>query len=128
MQLTLKEKADLLPELRKIYGICEENGYTPSETFVKLGKVLKAESTARATPENDEAEFLYQNQSRTEIDEWLEAIESNIENERSGGTLYRDNEKQFVEDMRGRFCEKADWAKPLTGKQLKWLKSLYDKS
>lgn len=125
MQLTAKEKKDLIVEMRKIYNLCKDNGYTPSANFVKLGQILK--ETPR-TSDDDDAEELYQNQTREEIEEWLECVETNIENEGRGGTVYKSNEKEFIEDMRSRFEEKSDWRKPLTGKQLKWLKALYDRS
>ena len=127
VKLTPKEKSDLVKELRPIYKTCEELGKTPSPTFVTLAKILKAE-VEKGAGSDDETEHLYHNQTRDEIETWLEAVEANIENEGRGGTDYSDKEKQFVEDMRSRFHERGDWVKPLTGKQLRWLKALYDRS
>jgi hypothetical protein len=124
MKLTTKEKKELLPELRKIYALCEENGHTPSAVFVKLGKVLKSEVEG----DSDDADTYYHNQSRDQIEDMLESIETNIEMEGRGGTEYSDKEKQFIEDMRGRFHEKSDWSKPLTGAQVRWLTRLYERS
>ncbi len=124
MNLTIGQKKELVTELRKIYEICTESGYTPSGSFVALGKQLKAETSAGS----DDAEDLYQSQTMKQVEEWLEAVETNVENEGSGGTVYRDNEKSFIEDMRSLVCERSTYTKPLTGKQLRWLKQLYDKS
>jgi hypothetical protein len=124
MKISAAQKKELIVEMRKIYEICTESGYTPSGSFVALGQQLKAETSASG----DEAEELYQDQTMKQVEEWLEAVETNVENEGSGGTVYRDNEKMFIEDMRSRVCERSTYTKPLTGKQLRWLKQLYDKS
>lgn len=124
MRLSDKEKKELVPELRRIYKFCEENGRKPSALFVKLGTVLNADTVAS----DDDADAHYHSQTRESIEEMLEAVETNIENEGSGGEVYRDNEKQFIEDARGRFHEKSEWIKPLTGKQVAWLKRLYERS
>ncbi len=131
MALSREEKARLIEELRKIYAHCSSTGFEVSPTFIKLGKTLASEvnnSTYRSRMSDEDAETLYQETDRETIEMWLESVEENIELEDRGGTKYRDNEKEFVEDMRSRFEERHGRAKPLTGKQLRWLKSLYDRS
>ena len=129
MKLSVGQKQELVNELRKIYEHCVSTGYVPSKNFVALGRQLKADIQRKASSyDGDDPEELYQAQTREQVEEWLEAVEANVENEGRGGTVYGDKEKQFVEDMRSNFCERSGTNKPLTGKQLRWLKSLYDKS
>ena len=128
-RLTTAQKKKLVPELRKMYEICVGAGYVPSSDFVALGRQLNAESTSMSSgrSDDDDAEALYQEQSRETVEGWLESVESNVEMEGRGGTGYSDKEKEFIEDMRAKLVERSG-DRPLTGRQLKWLKSLYDRS
>lgn len=125
MKLSTKDREALVAELRSIYKVCLDAGYTPSGLYVKLGAWLKSAPTDKAS---DDAEELYQSQDRETVEKWLEAVEANIENAERGGTKYDSKARDFVESARSQFEERSKSSKPLTGKQLKWLKALYDKS
>jgi hypothetical protein len=124
----------LVPELRDLYKIAAKEGKAPSAAFVKLGQWLKAGApcpkcrTGGSADREEEAETLYQETEPETIEKWLEAVETNIECKGHGGTEYSDKEVEFIEDMRSLFEERRGRARPLTGKQLRWLKSLYDRS
>lgn len=127
MILSRKEKSELVEELRAIYTHCVKTGLTPSGTFIKLGQVLKAEASRKAEPKS-EADLLYYGTTRKDIEDWLEAVETNLEHAGRGGTHYSDKEREFVEDMRSNFESRSGSARPLSGNQLKWLQALYDRS
>ena len=134
MKPTSDEMKLLVTELRDLYKIAAKEGKAPSAAFVKLGRWLKAGApcpkcrTGGSANKEEEAETLYHETDPDTIEKWLEAIETNIECEGRGGTSYSDKEKEFIEDMRSLFEERRGRSKPLTGKQLRWLKSLYDQS
>ena len=126
--LTRDEKALLVKELREIYIHCVKTGLVPTRVFIKLEQVLKAEASNTADPQT-EAEILYYGTSRKDIEAWLEKVEARVEQHRPTGQgyyPYSDKETEFIEDMRSNFeSERGD--RPLSGKQLKWLKALYDR-
>lgn len=135
MRPTAEELKQLVSELRDLYKIAAKEDKAPSAAFVKLGQWLKAGApcpkckTAGGTANREEeAEALYQETEPETIEKWLESIETNIECKGRGGTEYSDKEAEFVEDMRSQFENRRGRARPMTGKQLRWLKSLYDRS
>lgn len=72
---------------------------------------------------------LYEDTDRDTIARWIEAIEENVEvGPARGGTRYSEREVQFVESVRARFDAREDDEHPLSGKQLVWLRSLYERS
>lgn len=76
-------------------------------------------------------EELYQNTTVADMQRWLEAIEENLEvGLHRGGTSFSEKEREFVESVREQFDErvKQGRSRPLSGKQLKWLRSIYDKT
>jgi len=124
----------LVVELREVYKIAAKEGKAPSAAFAKLGQWLKAGApcakcrTGGSGDREEEAEALYQETEPEVIEKWLESVESNIECKGRGGTEYSDKEVEFIEDMRSQFENRRGRARPMTGKQLRWLKSLYDHS
>lgn len=131
---TSEEMQQLVPELRDLYKIAAKEKKAPSAAFIKLGQWLKAGApcpkcrTGGSANRGEEAETLYQETDPDTIEKWLEAVESNIECRHHGGTSYSDKEVEFIEDMRSHFEDRRGRSKPMTGKQLSWLKSLYDRS
>ena len=125
--LTRDEKRALVEELRGIYNHCVKTGLVPSGNFVKLGQLLKSEASRKVEPKT-EADKLYYSTSRKEIESWLTSVETNVELEDRGGSQYSDKEKEFIEDMRSAFESRSGNSRPLSGKQLKWLQALYDRS
>lgn len=109
--LTREERVALADELKRIYIHCVETGFIPSSSFLKLERLLKAE--------DDE---LYRITLRSDVEAWLSAVEEEV----SHTGAYTPKEAEFVEDMRSEF-ESNRGAKPLSNKQLKWLKALYDR-
>lgn len=74
---------------------------------------------------------LYEDTTVQDIQKWLEGCESNVEvGVTRGGTGFSEKERDFLESVRDQFDErvKAGRNKPLSGKQLAWLRSLYDKT
>ena len=126
--LTRDEKRALVEELRAIYNHCVKTGLVPSGDFVKLGQLLKAEAGRASEVPSTDTDKLYYGTPRKEIEQWLTSLESNVECEDRGGTPYSDKEKEFIEDMRSTFESRSDNNRPLSGKQLKWLQALYDRS
>jgi hypothetical protein len=129
--LSKYEKVALIEELRRIYIHCVETGFVPSKVFIKLEQLLKAEynSTGPST-ELDCLDCLYYGTARADIESWLELVEARIEQHSPTGQgcyPYSSREVEFIEDMRSNF-ESERGNRPLSGKQLKWLKDLYDRS
>lgn len=74
-------------------------------------------------------EELYQETDRDTMVSWLEAVEENIAvGESRGGARFSDREKEFIESVREQLDARASARRPLSGKQLAWLRSLYDRS
>jgi hypothetical protein len=76
-------------------------------------------------------EELYQESTPDDIRKWLEACEENVEvGVTRGGTGFSERERDFLDSVRTQFDERVAQGrnKPLTGKQLAWLRSLYDKT
>lgn len=74
-------------------------------------------------------EELYQETDRASIEKWLEAVEENIAvGEARGGARFSDREKEFIESAREQLDGRASASKPLSGKQLAWLRAIYDRS
>jgi len=109
--LTQAEKTALAAELRDIYIHCVTTGLVPSSAFLKLERVLK-----------ESGNEIYHVTLRSDIDLWLVALEEEMARAHS----YSAKEVEFVEDMRSEF-ERDRGTKPLSTKQLKWLKALYDR-
>jgi hypothetical protein len=120
MILSRKEKSELVDELRAIYTHCVMTGLVPSGAFLKLGQVLKAESSRKVELKSAD-DLLYYGTTLKDIETWLESIETSE-------APYSDKEREFVEDMRSDFESKRGNDRPLSGKQLKWLQDLYDRS
>lgn len=76
-------------------------------------------------------EELYQQTTVADITKWLEACEENLEvGLHRGGTSFSEKEREFIESVREQFTERvaAGRTRPLSGKQLKWLRAIYDKT
>lgn len=74
-------------------------------------------------------EELYQETDRASIEKWLESVEENVAvGTARGGAAFSDREKEFILSVREQVDARKDRQKPLSGKQLAWLRSLYDRS
>jgi hypothetical protein len=74
-------------------------------------------------------EELYEETDRDTIEKWLSAVEENISvGAARGGASFSDREKEFIESIREQFDSRKSARKPLSGKQLAWLATLYDRS
>lgn len=72
---------------------------------------------------------LYEETDRDTLARWIEAVEENIEiGPARGGTRYTDREMKFVTSIRTRLDADTEEEKPLSGKQLVWLRTLYERS
>lgn len=78
-----------------------------------------------------DADDLYANTDIADMRKWLEAVESAREVPlHRGGTSFNERELEFIESVRTQFDERVKQGRhrPLSGKQLAWLRSLYDKT
>jgi hypothetical protein len=72
---------------------------------------------------------LYESTEPATIQKWLEACEEAAEVPlHRGGTAFSVKEREFIESLREQFDERQTRRRPLSGKQLVWLRSLYDRT
>lgn len=73
-------------------------------------------------------EALYQETSRQDVEQWLNDINLNVRvGERGGGIDLTAAEEDFIASVQ-RTVRKKPGPRPLTGKQLAWLKQIYDRA
>jgi hypothetical protein len=71
---------------------------------------------------------LFQSTSRSEIERWVEDIETNASvGRRKGGIDLSGAEENFLDNVRNTL-DRRNGEKPLTSKQLVWLKQIFDKA
>jgi hypothetical protein len=75
-------------------------------------------------------EELYEETTIEEMGEWLRVVEENLEaGLLRGGVSFNDREHEFIESVREQYDARVSEGrkKPLSGKQLAWLRDLYDR-
>ena len=78
-----------------------------------------------------DTEELYEETDIPTMTKWLEGCESGAEVAlHRGGTDFSERERDFITSIREQLDEnvKAGRKRPLTGKQLAWLRQLYDRT